>query len=51
MTHIRSVAMNTRAFASPPEGSPCKLGNLELFRSLSTPALDAVRAAMRVDRV
>lgn len=51
MTPIRSVEMNTRALAPPPEGSPWKLGNLELFRSLSAPALDAVRVAMRVDRV
>jgi len=50
MTPERNVATGTRAFA-PPEGSPWRLGNLELFRSLPAPALDAVRAAMRVDRV
>lgn len=50
MTQVPSVEMSARAFA-PPEESPWKPGNLELFRSLSAPALDAVRAAMRVDRV
>jgi len=50
MTAQWSVATGTRAFELP-EGSPWWVGNLELFRSLSAPALDTVRAAMRVDRV